>query len=232
MLDLRDVRKVFSQRDGPVVALDGVALTVSGGEFAAVTGASGCGKTTLLLAAGGLLAPSAGAVLVDGTDVYSLSPEKRARFRATPTGFVLQQFHLIPYLTALDNVLVPTIAARRPGALAGAGGAGRKRPDAETRARELLERFGMSDRATHLPSELSTGQRQRVALARALLNEPKLLLADEPTGNLDEENSAGVLSGLAEFAEAGGSVLMVTHDDAAAGYARRRYVLDRGGLTG
>jgi ABC-type lipoprotein export system ATPase subunit len=197
--------------------VDGISLTVAPGEFVAVQGPSGCGKTTLLLAAGGLLQPSSGLVLVNGQDPYALSPEDRARFRAAHLGFVFQQFHLIPYLSVLDNVLAPCIALPP----AGAG----------DRACELIAHFGLEDRALHVPAELSTGERQRVALARALLNRPKLLLADEPTGNLDRDNARIVLGYLAEFAKSGGAVLLVTHDAAAAEFAQRTLRLIEGRLA-
>jgi len=207
MLDLADVRKTYARPEGAIVALGGISISAEPGEFIAVRGPSGCGKTTLLLAAGGLLAPDAGRVIVDGEEIYALSPEDRARIRATRIGFVFQQFHLIPYLGALENVLVPSL--------------GVPRRDAMTRARELIDRFGLAPRAHHVPAELSTGERQRTALARALFNRPKLLLADEPTGNLDEANAEVVLRALAEFAGEGGTVLLVTHGGNAASYATR-----------
>ncbi|MCY3019233.1 MAG: ABC transporter ATP-binding protein [Planctomycetota bacterium] len=192
---------------GPITVLDGLSLTVAAGEFVAVQGPSGCGKSTLLLLAGGLLRPDGGAVRIEGHDPYAMSPEARARFRAAHTGFVFQQFHLVPYLSVLDNVLCPALALRTP--------------DARRRAEELIEHFGLAHRKDHEPAKLSTGERQRTALARALLNKPKLLLADEPTGNLDADNGAAVLGYLAEFAKAGGAVLLVTHDPRVATYASR-----------
>src|SRR5262245_26228798 len=207
MLSLRQVRKTYQGPVAPVVALADFSLDLGAGEFVAVRGPSGSGKTTLLLVAGGLLRPDAGQVLLDGQNVYDMPREARARFRATCLGFVFQQFHLVPYLSVLDNVLTPTLAHALPGA--------------GERARELLERFGLADRARHVPSELSTGERQRTALARALLHRPRLLLADEPTGNLDDVSGEIVLSCLADFAKAGGAVLLVTHDARAAQYAQR-----------
>lgn len=202
---------------GKINAVDGVSLAVGAGEFVAVQGPSGCGKTTLLLAAGALLQPTCGKVALEGTDPYALSPGQRARFRAENIGFVFQQFHLVPYLDVLDNVLTSTLAL---------GGDGRAR----RRALELVERFGLTDRLRHVPAALSTGERQRVALARALLNEPKLLLADEPTGNLDEENGGVVLRCLEEFARAGGTVLLVTHEARAASIADRIVRMNEGRL--
>jgi len=207
MLDLQDVAKTYRGQAGEVRALENVSLTVQPGEFVSVQGPSGCGKTTLLLVAGGLLRPDAGRVMLDGADPYTLPSEERARMRADTIGFVFQQFHLMPYLTVVDNVL--TAALARPSA------------DARDRAMELIEHVGLSHRLHHVPSELSTGERQRVALARALLNQPQVLLADEPTGNLDPDSGDAVLRHLAGFAERGGVVLLVTHDARAAEYAGR-----------
>ena len=213
-IELRNVGKRYRGPDGVVVALDDVSLTVSAGQLVAVKGPSGCGKTTLLLAAGGLLRPDDGQVLLDGTDLYALSSEERAAVRATTVGFVFQQFHLIPYLTVLDNVRTATLgtpASRKGG-----------------KAMAMLDRFGLADRAQHVPAQLSTGERQRVALVRAMLNDPMLVLADEPTGNLDEDNAHIVLRHLAEYAEAGGAVLLVTHDSEAAQRAHRIIPLSKG----
>jgi len=234
MLKIRGVSKSYHGPGNQVSALEGVTVNVAAGEFVAVQGPSGSGKTTLLLAAGGLLVPDSGEVVVDGQELHALSPEKRARLRGTTIGFVFQQFHLIPYLSVLHNVLAPSLAAP---ACAAEAATARRRPvpdarlevghrrsrtqAARDRAEELLARFGLTDRIRHVPAELSTGERQRTALARALLNRPKLLLADEPTGNLDRENSDVVLGHLAEFARAGGAVLLVTHDAQAARRAHR-----------
>jgi putative ABC transport system ATP-binding protein len=187
---------------------------VAGGEFVAVRGASGSGKSTLLLACGGLQRGDTGRVVVDRHDVYAMSANDRAAFRAERIGFVFQRFHLVPYLSVRDNVLVASLPL---------GGAG-----CRSQAEWLLERLGMTERAGHFPSQLSTGERQRVALARAMLNAPKLLLADEPTGNLDPGNGNIVLQCLAEFARNGGAVLLVTHDPAAAELANRTILLEKG----
>jgi len=216
MLKLDNITKTYRAADGEVRAIDGVSLAVAPGEFLAVCGPSGCGKTTLLLAAGALLAPDSGRVEIDGRDPYAMSPNDRAALRARAVGFIFQQFHLVPYLTVMDNVLAASLAAGR----------GDPRP----RAEQLIEQFGMADRARHVPAELSTGERQRAALARALLNEPKLLLADEPTGNLDERNAEGVLAALGDFAESGGAVLLVTHSRQAADHAQQTVHLVSGRL--
>jgi putative ABC transport system ATP-binding protein len=193
-----------------VRALDGVSLELAAGMVLCVRGPSGCGKTTLLLTAGTLLAPTAGSVTLGGTEPYRLSPDARAAFRGRHVGFVFQQFHLVPYLTVRDNVLAPTLAA------------GSLTPEAARgRAEELLAEFGLTERADHTPHALSSGERQRCALARALFNRPRLLLADEPTGNLDPDNAATVLAALRRFAADGGGVLLVTHDDTAAAAADR-----------
>lgn len=213
MLEIRNLTRTYRGPAGPVNVLDSLSLDVAAGEFVAVQGRSGCGKTTLLLAAGGLLHPDAGRVLVAGQDLYQLSEEARARYRAQRIGFVFQQFHLVPYLSVLDNVLAPTLALQSAGA--------------RHRAEELLGTFGLTPRAHHVPAQLSTGERQRAALARAFLNRPQLLLADEPTGNLDRENADVVLGHLANFARAGGAVLLVTHDPEAARRAHRIVPFDR-----
>jgi putative ABC transport system ATP-binding protein len=208
LLQIESLSKSYPGPQGTIHAVDEVSLTVGAGEFVAVQGPSGCGKTTLLLAAGALLRPTRGRVAVNGEDPYALSPGQRARLRATKVGFVFQQFHLVPYLDVLDNILAPTLALGTNGS-------------ARARALELTARFGLTQRLRHLPAALSTGERQRVALARALLNRPKLLLADEPTGNLDPENAQMVLRCLAEFARDGGAVLLVTHEPGTSDYASR-----------
>ena len=217
LISLDHITKTYTGDAGPIVAVDDVSVSVEAGEFVAVVGPSGCGKTTLLLVAGGLLRPENGEVSIDGTDPYSLSGEQRARFRAEQIGFVFQQFHLVPNLNVLDNVMAPALVT------------------GETSAREragiLVERFGLADRLGHRPGQLSTGERQRVALARALLNEPRVILADEPTGNLDGDNSEQVLQALKTFADEGGAVLLVTHDPDAVAFAGRQVVLQGGQLA-
>jgi ABC-type lipoprotein export system ATPase subunit len=216
-LETIELTKRFAGPSGTVTAVSDVTFRAEAGEFLAVRGPSGCGKTTLLMILGALLRPSSGRILIDGCNPYDLSPEARSRFRAEHIGFVFQEFYLIPYLSVLENVLVPSLA--------------RPRSDAQARARELLRRFQLEDRAAHVPGALSTGERQRVAMARALFHEPKLLLADEPTGNLDAENAQEVLRCLAEFADRRGTVIMVTHDVQAANYARQSLELEAGRLA-
>jgi ABC-type lipoprotein export system ATPase subunit len=212
VLALEGIGKTYQGRTGPVRAVSSLSLEVAAGEFVALQGQSGSGKTTVLLCAGGLLRPDSGRVAIEGRDLYALPVEERARLRASAIGFIFQEFHLLPYLSVMENVLVPSL--------------GKRSPDASRRAEELIERFGLGPRARHLPAELSTGERQRVALARALLNRPPLLLADEPTGNLDPENGRTVLDHLSGFAGEGGAVLLVTHDDDAAARAGRRVRLE------
>ena len=212
MLELRGVRKSYESPTGEELQVfHDVTLDVGAGEFVAARGPSGCGKSTLLLICGTLLRPDAGSVRVGGTDVYALTANRRARLCAERVGFVFQQFHLVPYLTVRENVLARTIALGVE--------------DAPGRADALLDRFGIGGRAGHHPAQLSTGERQRAGLARALLGSPGLVLADEPTGNLDDENGRVVLDALSEFAKAGGAVLMATHDSVAAEAADRSIFL-------
>ncbi len=218
LLHLENLSRSYPGPGGNHRAVDGVSLGLEAGEFVAIQGPSGCGKTTLILMAGALLQPTSGRVWLAGHDPYALSPERRAGFRAANVGFVFQQVHLIPYLSVLDNVLAATLAGPIPGA--------------EARARELLAQFALESQAARLCADLSTGERQRTALARALLARPKLLLADEPTGNLDPENGDRVLRGLAQFAAGGGGVLLVTHDPRAADHARRIVRMDKGRIDG
>ncbi|QDU98000.1 ABC transporter ATP-binding protein [Lignipirellula cremea] len=212
MITFESVSKVYQTPQGEVRALDNVSLSISAGEFIAVRGHSGCGKSTLLSLAGGLSTPTTGQVHVAGQNLTAMSSSQRAALRATHIGFVFQMFHLLPYLSVLDNVLVAADNA----------------PAAKQEALALLERFGMADRLQHRPAELSAGERQRTAMARALLHHPQLLLADEPTGNLDPQNAVGVLDLIAEFHQQGGTVLLVTHDETAAGYAQQTLELRAG----
>lgn len=216
MIVLEEVSKVYHTAHGEVRALDGVSLHVVAGEFVAVRGPSGSGKSTLLALVGGLARPTAGRVEVSGSDLAALSSAQRARFRAERVGFVFQMFHLLPYLTVLDNVLVAAPHRSR---------------DYRQRALELLDRFGLGPRRWHRPGQLSAGERQRVAMARALLNRPQLLLADEPTGNLDDRNAESLLDLLAQFHQDGGTILLVTHHANAAERAQRSICLEAGRLS-
>jgi ABC-type lipoprotein export system ATPase subunit len=208
-----DLIKTYRTSRGEVRAVDGMSLQVDSGELVVVHGPSGCGKSTLLMLAGALLEPDSGVVKVGDTNPFALSAGRRAAFRAQNIGFVFQEFHLIPYLSVLENVLAPTLACEIP--------------DAGDKARELLDRLGLAARSAHVPAELSTGEKQRVALARALLPCPKLLLADEPTGNLDSENAGIVLGHLKHCATTGCAVLVVTHNREVFAYANRSIPMGR-----
>lgn len=207
MLECVQLSRSYRASSGRVEALREVTLSISAGEFVCVRGPSGCGKTTLLLALGGMLRPSGGEVRLSGRNLYGLSTSERSAARAKEIGFVFQMFHLVPYLNIQDNVM---LAATRGG-------------DAEARAkaRGLLEDFGLGHRLTHTPAALSAGERQRTAMARALLNGPKVILADEPTGNLDPENALEVLKHLKAFQRAGGTVVLVTHGGSGDSFADR-----------
>jgi ABC-type lipoprotein export system ATPase subunit len=217
MIRCRQLTRLFATGGAVVRALEAVDLEVPAGQFVRVRGPSGCGKTTLLLTLGGMLRPSSGQVVVDGQDLYGLSVRDRGVFRAEKVGFVFQMFHLVPYLSVLENVLLA----------AGPGMANSRR----SRAEELLERLGLSPRRRHRPGELSAGERQRTAVARALLNQPKLILADEPTGNLDPDNAAEVLRHLREYQAAGGTVILVTHGPLADGQTGRVLQMRAGQLS-
>lgn len=216
-LRLRNLSKLYRSEGRDLAAIDGVSLELARGEFVALQGPSGSGKSTLLFIVAALLAPDAGSVEVDGADPYQLGPAARARFRAGKIGMVFQDFRLLPYLDVRRNVLAPTLA----------GGA----PDRSARADALIDELGLTPRRHHLPKQLSAGEQQRTALARALLAEPTLLLADEPTGNLDGENARHVLDQMRAFADSGGTVLVATHDSAAATAADRRLQLSDGRLA-
>jgi ABC-type lipoprotein export system ATPase subunit len=218
LLTLTGVTKSFPRGRETVVALDGVTLEVDKGEFAAMVGPSGSGKSTLLHLAGGLDQPEAGTVLLGERDLGVLSAGERAKIRRREIGFVFQFFHLLPTLTVAENVELPLVldGARDKGGAVEA----------------MLERVGLAGRADHLPGELSGGEMQRAAIARALVAGPELILADEPTGNLDSANGAIVLDVLAEqVAEVGAALLMVTHDETAASRADRVLHLRDGHLT-
>jgi putative ABC transport system ATP-binding protein len=204
--------------ESPVRALRGLDLDVDEGTFLGITGQSGSGKSTLLAVLGAICHPTAGEVLIDGIDVYGLSSERRADFRHAYLGFVFQSFNLVPYLTALENVMVPLSVARI--------GAAEKR----LRSGAMLERVGLAARAGHLPSQLSGGEQERVAIARALVNEPPLLLADEPTGSLDTATGHEIMRLLAELNGEGITIVMVTHNPENLDYFDRAIVL-RDGLV-
>ena len=197
-------------------ALEGVSFEVAAGEWIAIMGPSGSGKTTLINILGGLDRPSSGRAIVDGVDVGALSERELTRYRAEKIGFVFQQFHLVSYLSAVENVML----AQYFHSIAD-----------EAEAARALERVGLGERMNHFPSQLSGGEQQRVALARALINHPKLILADEPTGNLDEANERLVLDLLKDLHDAGHTILLVTHSPAIGRMAHRRIELAHGRLA-
>ena len=209
MIQLSDIVKTYNSNGAPVHAVRDVSLHIAEGEFAAIMGPSGSGKSTLLSIIGAMNAPSQGRMLIDGIDVYSLTTEQRADFRHEYLGFMFQQLQLLPYLTALENVLLGLVIAKK------------HRAGKVQRARQVLEEVGLGGKENRLPSQLSGGEQGRVAVARALVNEPPLILADEPTGNLDSATSHQILQLLQDLHAAGHTVLMVTHDHDAASYAGR-----------
>jgi putative ABC transport system ATP-binding protein len=211
LVQAEDVSKAF----GGVRALDSVSFEVRSGEWIAIMGPSGSGKTTLINILGGLDRPTGGRAIVDGVNVGTLGERELTRYRAEKIGFVFQNFYLVPYLSALENVML----AQYFHSVAD-----------EAEAAEALARVGLKDRLDHLPSQLSGGEQQRVALARALINHPKLILADEPTGNLDEANEQIVLDLLQELHRAGHTILVVTHSAEIGRMADRRIELAHGRL--
>jgi putative ABC transport system ATP-binding protein len=210
MIEIKNVTKSYEMGGEHVLALDGVSLTVEEGDFLAVTGPSGSGKSTLLFTMGGLLTPTKGAVSVRDTDIYGLHPRERARFRRENIGFIFQTFELLPYLTALENVMLPLSIA------------GIDSVEQRERAREGLSRVGLAKRVGHKPSELSGGEQQRVSIARGIVNQPEILLADEPTGNLDRKTGDGIIDLLKGLNERDGqTIVIVTHDTSTAEEANR-----------
>jgi lipoprotein-releasing system ATP-binding protein len=220
VLEASDVHKSF--RQGPVTlsVLSGVSLRIGMGERVAIVGASGSGKTTLLQILGGLDRPSSGRVLVTGRDIHEVSEQERCALRNRAIGFVYQFHHLLPEFSALENVAMPLLVRRVPVA------------EARARARELLRRVGLAERETHRPHQLSGGERQRAAVARALVTEPRIVLADEPTGNLDGANAAQVFALMLELnRELGTSLVVVTHDTRLAARMERVLTLEQGALS-
>ncbi|MEI6780349.1 MAG: ABC transporter ATP-binding protein [Verrucomicrobiota bacterium] len=218
MIALQSVSKHFLHRGKPIAALANVTLDIPKGDFVAIIGPSGSGKSTFLHLLGGMLSPTEGKVCIESDSLYDLTSDQRSALRKKKIGFVFQTFNLVPYLTALENVQVPLV-------LAGLGDEEQKR-----RAESLLGRVGLSDRLDHKPRELSVGQQQRVALARMLANDPALILADEPTGNLDPETSASIMDFLVELNLEGRTIVMVTHDLRVAGRAKRALRLVNGSI--
>jgi putative ABC transport system ATP-binding protein len=218
MIALQSVTKYYQHRGRTVTALACVSLEIAKGDFVAVIGPSGSGKSTLLHLLGGMLSPTEGKVSFGNDSLYDLTSDERSAIRKNKIGFVFQTFNLLPYLTALENVQVPLV-------LAGFPEEGQKR-----RAEMLLGRVGLSDRLDHKPRELSVGEQQRVALARMLANDPILILADEPTGNLDPETADRIMDFLNELNDEGRTIVMVTHDLRVARRAKRTLRLVKGAI--
>ncbi len=218
MLRMENVSKSYRHRGGLVTALDQAQVHIPRGDFVALVGPSGSGKSTLLLMLGGMLSPSSGRVLLEDQSIYDLNANGRAALRRQKIGFVFQTFNLVTYLSALENVQIPLYLA------------GVDKAAQEAKAQQLLERVGLGDRLHHKPCELSVGQQQRVALARMLANDPAVILADEPTGNLDPETSDHVISFFEDVNREGRTIVMVTHDPRAAQRAKRILRLANGAI--
>lgn len=219
MIEIRDLRKIYSAGEEPVAALDGVSLKIDNGEFVAIMGASGSGKSTMLNILGCLDVPTSGSYLLDGVEVAKRSRRELAIIRNRKLGFVFQNFNLLPRTSAIENVELPDIYLGRL-----------SRSQRRRRAVELLRRVGLGGRGTHTPAELSGGQQQRVAIARALMNEPPVLFADEPTGNLDTKSSVEIMNLFTELSNEGITIVMVTHEEDIAAYAKRHLVMRDGHL--
>lgn len=217
MLKVKKVSKIYERGHQEVKAIDNISIEIPTGDFVSIIGPSGSGKSSLLLMLGGMLSPSTGSILVDEQSLYELKPNERAAIRKKKVGFVFQTFNLIPYLTAIQNVQVPLLLN------------GFDEKTQYDKAKELLERVGLSDRLDHKPAELSVGQQQRIALARMLANDPSIILADEPTGNLDPEMSQQVINFLREVNKEGKTVVLVTHDMKVASQAKRTVTISVGG---
>ena len=220
LIELRDLYKIYAQGEEPVHALDGVSVSVDDGEFVAIMGASGSGKSTMLNILGCLDTPTSGSYLLDGIEVARRTRRELAQIRNRKLGFVFQNFNLLPRTSAVEQVELPDLYMGRL-----------SRSARRRRALELLDRVGLGGRATHKPSELSGGQQQRVAIARALMNEPPVLFADEPTGNLDTKASVEIMKLFTELSAEGITIVMVTHEDDIAAYAKRHLVMKDGKLV-
>jgi len=219
-IDAEKLVKQYGTGEATVTAVGGVSLQIEEGEFVAIMGESGSGKSTLLSMLGGLNSPTSGRFLVNGVEIYSLTSDERADFRKKSIGFVFQNFHLLPYLTLAENVMLPLAILK----------VGKK--EKLTAAIDALARVGLQSKATRLPNQISGGEQERVAIARAIVNRPPIILADEPTGNLDTRTGAGVMKLLTTLNQQGITVIMVTHSSEYAHYARRLIRLSDGQLVG
>jgi len=219
LVELEGITKIYQQADREIEVLKGISLVIDSGEFIALQGPSGSGKSTLMHILGLLDRPSGGRYLLRQQDVSDLSDNALSAIRNRTVGFIFQTFYLIPYVSAVENVMLPGLYSRTAAR------------ELRHRAEQILEQLGLGDRMQFRPNQLSGGQQQRVAMARALVNDPQLLLADEPTGQLDSQTSAEIMRLIAEIHEQGRTVVLVTHDDDVAGYARRRIQLSDGLIT-
>jgi putative ABC transport system ATP-binding protein len=221
VIRIEDLTRVYQMGEVQVRALDGISLSIAPGEFVAVMGPSGSGKSTFMNIVGCLDRPTSGRYFLDGVDVSSLNRDARAEIRNGKIGFVFQSFNLLARTSALENVELPLIYSSN----------GHNSKERAAKARECLEIVGLAGREDHLPSQLSGGQQQRVAIARALINEPKLMLADEPTGNLDTKTSEEVMAVFQKLNDAGKTVVLITHEQDIAGFAKRIVVFRDGKLV-
>ncbi len=216
MIELREVYKIYRRGSVPFEAVSGVNLSIDKGDFAVITGPSGSGKSTLMTLIGCLDTPTKGNVRIDGRDISQLSRDGLSRIRNQKIGFIFQQFNLVPTLNALDNVALPIEIA------------GKSREFAVKQAKDLLVKVGLSDKLYNYPNELSGGQMQRVAVGRALSNDPEVILADEPTGNLDSKSGADVLNLLLVLNRQGKTIVLITHDEKIARHGNRHFLLSDG----
>ena len=217
LIEIRDLKKIYAQGEEPVHALDGVSIDIDEGEFVAIMGASGSGKSTMLNILGCLDTPTSGSYMLDGLEVAARSRKELALIRNKKLGFVFQSFNLLPRTSAIEQVELPELYMGRL-----------SRRERRKRALMLLKRVGLGGRGTHKPSELSGGQQQRVAIARALATDPVVILADEPTGNLDTAMSIEIMNLFTELSDEGITIVMVTHEDDIAAYAKRHIVMRDG----
>jgi len=218
-IQVENLNKNYGTGAGSVKALQNVGFRIESGEFVGIMGASGSGKSTLLSILGAMNTPTGGVYQVDEIEIYKLHQEKRADFRREFLGFVFQSFHLMPYLTVLENVMLPLTVLNL------------SKKEKESRAGRALEQVGLADKERRLPDEISGGEKERVAIARAIVNEPPIILADEPTGNLDSKTTIDIMKLLAQLNENGTTIIMVTHNPLCAGYARRILKLSDGMLV-
>ncbi len=217
MIKVKNLKKVYARKDREIVAVNNISLEIQASDFVAIVGPSGSGKSSLLLMLGGMLTPTQGEVLIEKDSLYALDADARAELRLKKIGFVFQTFNLIPYLSALQNVQVPLLLSSYT------------EKQQREKAQGLLEKVGLKDRMDHKPSELSVGQQQRIALARMLANDPLIILADEPTGNLDPEIAQHVIEFLFELNQEKRTIVLVTHDQKVAKGAKRTLHLATGG---